>query len=104
MDILLQSCALLYLVLITYVFLKQKKANKLENFIYKGILTLTYIELVFDIGYHAAIHYMPGTIISTVITKFFICASISWAFVFTLSNLLKHLRRKLFVNRLRKGE
>ena len=84
MDILLQSCALLYLVLITYVFLKQKKANKLENFIYKGILTLTYIELVFDIGYHAAIHYMPGAIFSTVITKFFICASISWAFVFTL--------------------
>jgi hypothetical protein len=31
-------------------------------------------------------------------------AESTWAFVFTLSNLLKHLQRKLFVNRLRKGE
>ena len=82
MDILLQAVALLYLTLITYVFLKQKKLNKIENFVYKGMIALNYVEIAFDIGYHIANYYIPDSIWTMILTKLFICSSISWAFGF----------------------
>lgn len=91
MDILLQCVALIYLSLVSYVFLKQKKINKIENYVYNGIIILNFVELFFDIGYHLVNYYYPDTMISMVVTKLFICSSISWAlgfasYVFVLSS------------------
>ncbi len=91
MDILLQCTALVYLTLITYVFIKQKKLNTIENFVYKGMIALNYAELVFDIAYHVAQYYMPESTFAMILTKLFICSSISWAlgfasYVFVISS------------------
>ena len=83
MDILLQSVALLYLTLITIVFLKQKKPKKIENFVYKGMLALIYVEIFFDIAYHIACYYAPGTFLATALAKLFICSSFTWALAFS---------------------
>ena len=82
MDILLQSVALVYLTLILFVFLRQKKLNKIENFVYKGMIALNYTEIFFDIAYHIAHHYMPQSTLAIILTKLFICTSISWALGF----------------------
>ena len=91
MDILLQCTALVYLTLITYVFIKQKKLNTIENFVYKGMIALNYAELVFDIAYHVAQYYMPESTFAMILTKLFVCTSISWAlgfasYVFVISS------------------
>ena len=91
MDILLQSVAFIYLSLITYVFIKQKKINKIENFVYKGMIALNFIELAFDVGYHISNYYMPNSTLTMVLAKLFLCSSISWAlgfssYVFVLSS------------------
>ena len=83
MDILLQSVALTYLTLILFVFLRQKKLNKIENFVYKGMIALNYTEIFFDIAYHIAHHYTPQSTLAIILTKLFICTSISWALGFS---------------------
>ena len=84
MDILLQCVALVYLALITYVFSKQKKIERIENLVYKGIIVFTFIELAFDIAYHVSTFYWPGSRISTVLAELFLCFSIAWSLIFTL--------------------
>ena len=83
MDILLQCTALIYLTLITVVFLKQKKLNTIENFVYKGMIALNYVELFFDIAYHVAQYYMPESTLAMILSKLFVCSSISWALGFS---------------------
>jgi signal transduction histidine kinase/FixJ family two-component response regulator len=83
MDILLQCTALIYLTLITIVFLKQKKLNTIENFVYKGMIALNYVELFFDIAYHVAQYYMPESTLAMILSKLFVCSSISWALGFS---------------------
>jgi hypothetical protein len=51
-DIFFQISALCYTLLIAIVFITQKKVNKLENHIYKGVLIVTFIEIILDIAYH----------------------------------------------------
>ena len=110
MDILLQCVAFIYLSLITVVFLKQKKINKIENFVYKGMIALNFIELAFDIGYHISNYYLPNSYLTMILAKFFICSSISWAlgfssYVFVLASpkntgdeITKEIK-KYFINR-----
>ena len=91
MDILLQSVAFIYLTLITIVFIKQKKINKIENFVYKGMIALNFIELAFDVGYHISNYYLPNSALTMILAKLFICSSISCAlgfssYVFVLSS------------------
>ena len=91
MDRLLQSVAFIYLTLITIVFLKQKKINKIENFVYKGMIALNFIELFFDVGYHISNYFIPNSIITMILAKLFLCSSVSWAlgfssYVFVLSS------------------
>ncbi len=91
MDILLQGTAFVYLSLITFVFLRKPKINKIENFVYKGIIIFNYIEIIFDIAFRISHYYMPESIWTTVLAKLFICAFISWCFgyssyIFVLSS------------------
>ena len=91
MDILLQSIAFIYLTLITIVFIKQKKINKIENFVYKGMIALNFIELAFDVAYHISNYYLPNSALTMILAKLFLCSSISWAlgfssYVFVLSS------------------
>ena len=83
-DIFFQVSALLYTILVTIVFITQKKVNKLENFVYRGLLIVTFIEIFLDLGYHFACYYIPGTFITSALTKLFMCSTVTWSLTFTL--------------------
>ena len=84
MDIQLQIVAFIYLLLITIVFYKQKKINKIENFVYKFMIVLNFIELIFDVGYRISYHYLSNTILTTILAKLFICSTIGYVLGFTI--------------------
>ena len=83
MDIILQISALIYLALITFVFSRQKKANTIENFVYNWMILLNYIQLVFDIGYHISEYFIPGSLLSFILAKLFLCSTITWVLGFS---------------------
>ena len=83
MDIFFQISALFYTVLITVVFITQKKDNKIENYIYRGILVVTFIEIFFDLAYHIACFYIPNMLITRTLVRFFMCSTLTWAITFT---------------------
>ena len=84
MDIFYQVSALFYTILITIVFATQKKVNKIENFIYRGLLVVTFIEIFLDLGYHIACYYIPNMLITDIITKLFMSSTVTWSLTFSL--------------------
>ena len=83
MDIFFQISALFYTVLITVVFITQKKDNKIENYIYRGILVVTFIEIFFDLAYHIACFYISNMLITRILARLFMCSTLTWAITFT---------------------
>ena len=84
MDIFYQVSALFYTILITIVFATQKKVNKIENFIYRGLLVVTFIEIFLDLGYHIACYYIPNMLITDILTKLFMSSTVTWSLTFSL--------------------
>jgi len=82
-DIFFQISALCYTLLIAIVFITQKKVNKLENHIYKGVLLVTFIEIILDIAYHLSYFYIPEALISEILARLFMCSTITWSVTFT---------------------
>ena len=83
MDIRFQSIALFYLIVITVVFFVKKKNNTLENYVYRGIITVTFIEILLDIASKVLLVTMPESILPMLITKIYLCSTITWAMTFT---------------------
>ena len=48
MDIFFQISALFYITLITVVFFVKKKNNTIENYVYRGVIVVAYIEIILD--------------------------------------------------------
>ncbi len=84
MDILFQILALFYVTVITIVFFVKKKQNTLENYIYRGIIVVTYIEIIFDIGARIANYYALNSPLANILTRFFMAATLTWPLVFSL--------------------
>ena len=72
MDIFLQVSALFYITLITVVFFVKKKNNTLENYIYRGVIVVAYIEIILDLSSRILNVYMAGHFVTDLITKLFI--------------------------------
>mgnify|MGYP003494430446 CR=1 FL=1 len=72
MDIYFQVSALFYITLITIVFLVKKKNNTLENYVYRGVIVVAYIEIILDILSRTLNYYMPGQLLPNIISKLFI--------------------------------
>lgn len=111
MDIYFQISALFYTLIITIVFLVKKKLHTLENYIYRGVIVVTFIEIIFDIASRAANYYMADSILATILTKFFLASSLTWAITFTFyifslsspkndNQLMSKEKKKYFTNAL----
>ena len=83
MDILFQISALFYIILITIVFLVKKKNDTLENYIYRVVIAVAFLEVVLDITSRVLNIYMYGNPIAEIITKLFKCSTLIWSVVFT---------------------
>ena len=83
MDIFFQISALFYITLITVVFLIKKKNNTIENYTYRGVIVVAFIEIILDLASRVLNYYMTGHIITEITTKIFICSTITWAMTFT---------------------
>lgn len=82
MNIYFQLSALVYTFITAIVFFTKKKVNTLENYIYRGILAVTFIEIILDIV-NIFIGYMyPNSSLSITISKLFVCSSLTWPVVF----------------------
>ena len=83
MNIYFQISALIYTILTTIVFFVKKKVNTLENYIYRGIIIVTYIEIFLDLGSRIANYYMLDSTLANVLTRLFMASSLTWPIVFT---------------------
>ena len=83
MDIYFQVSALFYITLITAVFLIKKKNNTLENYVYRGVIVVAYIEIILDILSRTLNYYMPGQLLPNLVTKLFMCSTLTWSTTFT---------------------
>ena len=83
MDIFFQISALFYITLITVVFFVKKKNNTIENYVYRGVIVVAYIEIILDTLGRVLYFYMPNHIISEIVTKLFMCSTVTWAMTFT---------------------
>ena len=83
MDIFFQISALFYITLITVVFFVKKKNNTIENYVYRGVIVVAYIEIILDIIGRVLYFYMPNHIISEIVVKLFMCSTVTWAMTFT---------------------
>ena len=82
MDIHFQILALFYLIVITIVFFVKKKNNTLENYIYRGVIVVTFIEIILDLVSKILNATMHGHIISEIMTKLFMCSTLTWSLTF----------------------
>ncbi len=84
MDILFQILALFYVSVITIVFFVKKKQNTLENYIYRGIIGVTFIEIFADLSSRIANYYMLNSTLANILTKLFMASTLTWPLVFSL--------------------
>lgn len=82
MNIYFQISSLVYTALTAIVFFVKKKVNTLENYIFRGILVVTFINIGLDLLNVIVCHLLPQTIYATVLSKLFACSSLTWAIVF----------------------
>ena len=82
MNIYFQISSLIYTILIAVVFFVKKKVNTLENYIFRGVLVVTFINIILDILSVIACHIYPNTMIAIGTSKLFACSSLTWAIVF----------------------
>ena len=82
MNIFFQISALVYTLITTIVFFTKKKVNTLENYIYRGILVVTFIEIILDIINIVTNYMSPNTALSMFLSKLFVCSSLTWVIVF----------------------
>ena len=82
MNIYFQISSLIYTLLIAVVFFVKKKVNTLENYIFRGVLVVTFINIILDILSVIACHVYPNTMIAIGTSKLFACSSLTWAIVF----------------------
>ncbi len=82
MNIYFQISALIYTILTTIVFFVKKKVNTLENYIYRGILVVTILEILVDLLNIFVSVKFPYSIYSVMTSKLFVCCSLTWVIVF----------------------
>jgi signal transduction histidine kinase/CheY-like chemotaxis protein/HPt (histidine-containing phosphotransfer) domain-containing protein len=82
MNIYFQLSAFVYTLITTIVFFTKKKVNTLENYIYRGVLLVTFIEIVIDILNIIVAYKLPNSTLSINISKLFVCSSLTWPIVF----------------------
>ena len=83
MDIFFQILALFYVSVITVVFLVKKKTNSLENYVYRGVIVVTIIEILLDLISRIINVKMPGSFLSMFSTKLFMGSTVTWAMTFS---------------------
>ncbi len=82
-DILFQISAFLYTILISVVFFAKKKSDTIENYVYRGLIIVTFIEIILDIAYHIVAHALGNHLATELLGRGFICSTITWALTFT---------------------
>ena len=82
MNIYFQISALIYTILTTIVFFVKKKVNTLENYIYRGIIVVTILEILVDLLNISVSVKFPYSIYSVMTSKLFVCCSLTWVIVF----------------------
>ena len=82
MNIYFQISALIYTILTTIVFFVKKKVNTLENYIYRGIIVVTILEILVDLLNIFVSVKFPYSIYSVMTSKLFVCCSLTWVIVF----------------------
>ena len=82
MNIYFQISALIYTILTTIVFFVKKKVNTLENYIYRGILLVTVLEILADLLNIFVSLKFPYSIYAVITSKLFVCCSLTWVIVF----------------------
>lgn len=82
MNIYFQVSAFVYTLITTIVFFTKKKVNTLENYIYRGILVVTFLEIIIDILNIIIAYKLPNSALSINLSKLFVCSSLTWPIVF----------------------
>ncbi len=82
MNIYFQISALIYLILTIVIFYTKKKIKTLENYIYKGILAVSFIEIILDILLNIVCFLYPNSLLGEILCKLFLCSFLSWALTF----------------------
>ena len=82
MNIYFQLSAFIFTLITAIVFSLKKKASTLENYIYRGILVVTFIEIILDILNIIIDYKFHNTIVSLFISKLAVGSILTWVIVF----------------------
>lgn len=84
MDVYFQVLSLLYVTIITIVFLSKKKISTLQNYVYIGLIVVSYIEIIVDLATRISNYYIIGTALANFLSKLSMSCIMTWSLVFSL--------------------
>ncbi len=82
MNIYFQLSALIYTFITTIVFATKKKVNTLENYIFRGILVVTFLEIIVDILNVVLNNMYPNSIFAIYASKLTTAVTLTWPITF----------------------
>ena len=82
-SIIIQICALLYLLLLTTVYFSKRRLNTIDNKIYSITIFVNLFSIIFDIMSVFTIYYFNGTFLNIVVSKLYLLTLILWLCILT---------------------
>ena len=83
-SVIIQMCALVYLILLSIIYFSKDKINTIENKIYKYTIIINLFCVLLDILSIFTIHYFNGSLFNLVVSKLYLISILLWIATLTI--------------------
>ena len=83
-SVIIQMCALVYLILLSIIYFSKDKINTIENKIYKYTVIINLFCVLLDILSIFTIHYFNGTLFNLLVSKLYLISILLWIATLTI--------------------
>ena len=77
-SVIIQLCAIVYILLLGTIYFSKKKIDSMENKIYKYTVVINFICLILDITSVFTIYYYNGTLLNEIMSKMYLISILLW--------------------------